>query len=117
MPTANRGHAPLRAFLLDADAFINLRTLSVGTDSLLAILLRRARQQERPVYLTERVAEHELSDLQEEIASYKSEGLIEIEKVPSSDATYVKLRREINKGEAEAIAWSVKREQRARPQS
>ena len=99
----------MRAILLDADAFINLRKLSIGRTSLLVIFLQRAKQQGRAVYLTQYVAEHDLSDLQTEIAFFKSKGLLIIEKVLSSDTTYRRLRRLIDKGEAEAIALSVER--------
>ncbi len=105
----------MRAILLDADAFINLRKLSAGSNSLLELLLRRARQPERVVYLTQYIAEHDLSDLQAEVASFESERLIKIEKLPSSDTMYRQLRRQIDKGEAEAIAWSMKRAQRDKP--
>ena len=105
----------MRAILLDADAFINLRKLSIGRTSLLVIFLQRAKQQGRAVYLTQYVAEHDLSDLQTEIAFFKSKGLLIIEKVLSSDTTYRRLRRLIDKGEAEAIAWSVKRDRSERP--
>lgn len=117
MPTANRGHTPLRALLLDADAFNALRKLSIGSASLLETFLRRAKEQVRAVYLTQYVALHELSDLQAEVASWRSQNLLVIESVPSSDLAYRYLRRQrqIDKGEAEAIAWSLKRERQDRP--
>jgi len=115
MPTLPRGANPLKAFLLDADAFINLRKLSIGTNSLLDVFLRRASQHGRAVYLTQYIAEHDLSDLQAEIASFVSTGLIKVEKVLSSDPAYGRLRKQVDKGEAEAIAWSLKHDRNERP--
>lgn len=100
---------------MDADAFNALRKLSIGSASLLETFLRRSKEQGRAVYLTQYVALHELSDLQAEVASWRSQNLLVIESVPSPDLAYRDLRRRIHKGEAEAIAWSLKRERQDRP--
>lgn len=115
MPTLPSGANPLKAFLLDADAFINLRKLSTGTNSLLEVFLRRAKEHGRAVYLTQYIAQHDLSDLHAEIGSFESVGLIKTEKVLSSDAAYCLLRKQVDKGEAEAIAWSLKSNRKDRP--
>ena len=86
----------------------------MGSNSLLEVFLLRAKQRGRVVYLAQYVAQHDLSDLQAEIDSLRSEGLIEVESVPSSDLIYRQLRRH-GKGEAEAIAWSIKRGPNERP--
>jgi len=105
----------VRPILLDADAFINLRTLSVGSASMLEILLQRSKQQERAVYLTQYIAEHDLSDLQQEVASLTSAGLFEVSKLQSSDPAYRDLRKQVDKGEAEAIAWALTWDAKERP--
>ncbi len=45
----------------------------------------------------------------------ESTGLIAIEKVLSSDAVYGLTRKQVDKGEAEAIAWSLKCDRKDRP--
>ena len=105
----------MRAILLDADAFINFGTLSIGSRSLIELILNRAKTFTRSVYLTQYVAKHELSDLQGEIAAFTSAGLIEIKTLPASDPAYRKLRAEVDKGEAEAIAWSLTIDAKDRP--
>lgn len=101
--------------LLDADALINFRTLSIGSSSVLAVLMQRAKEHGRRVYLTQYVAEHDLSDLQEEIAFLTGRGLLQIETLLFSDSDYRRLRDQVDKGEAEAIAWSLKRDRKDRP--
>ncbi len=66
------------------------------------------------MYLTQYVAKHELSILQDEITSLTSADLLEIRTLPSSDRIYSELRRK-GKGEAEAIAWSLTLGPSARP--
>ncbi|MHB8380895.1 MAG: hypothetical protein ACYDC3_00940 [Candidatus Binataceae bacterium] len=97
----------MRPLLLDADAFVFLRKLSIGSSSLLEAILRRARKTGRQFYLTEFVAWHDLVDLQREIIAMEAAGLLEIKTLASTDRTYKKLRQQIDKGEAEAIAWSL----------
>jgi predicted nucleic acid-binding protein len=115
MPAGLQGGNPPKAFLLDADAFINLRKLQIGSNSLMEVLLQRAKQQQRAVYPTEYVAKHDLSDLQAEITSLQSRGFLKVERLPSSDSDYARLRKQVDKGEAEAIAWCLKRDRRDRP--
>lgn len=97
----------MTAILLDADAFINFRTLSIGSRSMIDLILHRAKEHRRSVYLTQYVAKHDLSDLSDEIVSFTVDALLEIQTLPASDRTYRKLRKEVDKGEAEAIAWSL----------
>ena len=97
----------MTAILLDADAFINFRTLSIDSRSMIDLILQRAMEHRRSVYLTQYIAEHDLSNLRDEIVSFTSAGLIEIQKLPATDRTYRRLRKEVDKGEAEAIAWGL----------
>ena len=97
----------MRPFVLDTDAFIFLRDLSIGSASLLEVILRRALEAGRPIYLTEWVAKHELMDLQSEIVNFLDAGLLEVKTLASTNPVYRKLRQQIDRGEAEIIAWSL----------
>lgn len=89
--------------LLDADAFLCLRKLSVLD------LLRGS--EEVDLIATEFIARHELSPLQADVKALEKEGRLRVEAVTvrtPAHQTFRQLRKEgVDKGEAEAIAWAM----------
>ncbi|MCK6588422.1 MAG: hypothetical protein L6Q76_12650 [Polyangiaceae bacterium] len=95
-------------YLLDADAFHCLRSLDAFrrfSDSDVRIRL----------VLTEYVARHELSVLVADVERLVSLGFLEVKPVSSRDEDYRRLQKEVDKGEAEAIAWALKQARSDRP--
>jgi len=88
--------------LLDADAFICIRSLS---------LLNRLRATGASIRMTGRIARNELVALQAEIAQLEGEGFLKVEDLlPSTEAgkRWKELRHAgAGRGEAEAIAWAA----------
>jgi predicted nucleic acid-binding protein len=95
-------------YLLDADAFHCLRSLG----AIRYLLDSKVRVR---LVLTEYVARHELSMLAEDVARLESVGALEIKPVSSRDPDYKQLQKEVDKGEAEAMAWLLKQARDERP--
>ncbi len=102
-----------RGFLLDADAFIALRSLSLlktmcGSASL-----------PRPLGMTQYVARHELSTLAFEIGALEQSGILKVHPVlarSEQGQNWKRLLREgVDKGEAESIAWAMGQDRSGRP--
>jgi hypothetical protein len=91
-------------FLLDADAVLALRSLSV-----LDLLLELARQKKLSLSLMEWVRDHELSDLRPFLDGKPELSIERIVKGTPSWDTQRKMRKEgkADKGEIEAIAWAT----------
>lgn len=61
-----------------------------------------------PVVLTDYIRLNELSRLSNEIEAAVSAGMVVAKSVEAADPTYRRLKKLVDKGEAEAIAWLVK---------
>lgn len=95
-------------FVLDADAFICLHSLSVPE----LISTRNC----PGLYLTEYVARHELSTLSSHVTALESSGRIRVFPVASRDAHYKRFKQgRKNKGEAEIVAWLLGHARTERP--
>jgi predicted nucleic acid-binding protein len=85
-------------YLIDTDAFLWLRKLGVpGKNSILD-------------KLAESIARHELNLIQEEIKQLEDRGQVRVEAIFANTpeySTFKALRRDVHKGEAEAIAWAL----------
>jgi predicted nucleic acid-binding protein len=99
-------------YLIDADAFLHLRSLRLAGGRPLLALVTQALPtgDSEPVVLTEYIARHELSTITPEIDALVLARVIRIEAITMATPayrTYRDLKREVHKGEAEALAWAV----------
>jgi hypothetical protein len=100
---------PSTAFVLDADAFICLHSLS-----LLALMASR---DVPPLYITEYVARHELCTLASHVTAMESSGRLRIPPLGGRDPNFKRFRRDgADKGEAEIVAWCLQSPKTERPQ-
>jgi len=91
----------LNCWLIEADAFLGLRKLS---------LLKLIEEAEIVVTLTEFVARHELSTVSNVIDDLERKDLLSVHAVRSGTPErrrFNDLKRRADKGEAEAIAWAL----------
>lgn len=106
----------MRAFLLDADAFLALRSLS-----LLNLLRHSPQIQENPFQMTFFIARHELHQVSSTLQQMEEEGTLQVQESLSlrteAGQKWRELRRQrgTHKGEAEAIAWALKTSSEERP--
>jgi predicted nucleic acid-binding protein len=104
---------PPESIVIDADAFLAIRTLSL-LDVIAASPAMRG-----VLVMTEVVARHDLSPLGSLIRQAEAAGWLVVRAVrrrTPEDAVYRRLKRAgVHKGEAEAIAWSASRASESRP--
>lgn len=98
-------------YVLDADAWLNLRSLTVGSQRLIDRLLQLG-EPFRPSILTEWIAKRELISIERELSAALATGQIEGRTLPARDPTFLELKQKVDRGEAEAIAWMVGRPNR-----
>lgn len=96
------------AFVVDADAFICLHSLSV--------LSLMASREVPKLYITEYVARHELCALATLVSAMESSGRLTIPPLAARDANFKRFRRDgADKGESESVAWCLQTERDERP--
>jgi predicted nucleic acid-binding protein len=95
-------------YVLDADAWLNLRSLNTGNRRLVDCLLTLDHPF-RPTIVTEWIAKRELATIESELSAALAANQIEGKTLPATDPLYRELRRTVDRGEAEAIAWMANR--------
>ncbi len=97
-----------KGFVLDADAFICLHSLS-----LLSLMADRPLP---PLYVTEFVARHELSALASHLSAMEASGRLQVAPLPGRDPNFLRFRQaRSDKGESEAVAWCLRWGRTERP--
>lgn len=101
------------SLLIDTDAFLALRSLSVLREMQAAQVLTGV------IVMCQYAALHELCDISAEIAAFKLSGHLsvkEVERRTPADRLYRQLKDTgVDKGEAEAIAWAASLPEADRP--
>jgi len=105
----------VKRVLVDADAFLCLRKLSLRSGKSLLDLICGSPARSSPLLLTDYIARRELNSISTEVDRLKQDGAVAVHAVGARDTTFRMLKVEVDIGEAEALAWALRQTADDRP--